>query len=223
MSDLPRGLIVSCQARADNPLYGPTFMVAMARAAEEAGAVGLRVNGAADIAAVREAVSLPVIGISKLLEPGRDVYITPTYGAARAVIAAGARIVGLDCTARVRKDIPWREIVAMLKEEGVEVFADVSTVSEGMAAAMAGADYVATTLSGYTSETRGGDAGPDIDLVKALVQKVSVPVVAEGRYKTPDDVARAFDAGAHAVVVGTAITNPREIARGFVAAVSGTE
>lgn len=223
MSALPRGLIVSCQARADNPLHGPTYMVAMARAAEQAGAVALRVNGAADIAAVREAVSLPVIGISKLLEPGREVYITPTYGAARAVVAAGAGIVGLDCTARVRPDVPWREILAMLKDEGVEVFADVSTVSEGMAAAMAGADYVATTLSGYTSETSGGDEAPDLALVEALAKKVAVPVVAEGRYKTPEDVARAFDAGAHAVVVGTAITNPREITRRFVAAVSGTE
>jgi hypothetical protein len=34
-NNLPRGLIVSCQARADNPLHGPTFMGAMALAARD--------------------------------------------------------------------------------------------------------------------------------------------------------------------------------------------
>ncbi|MNT80920.1 putative N-acetylmannosamine-6-phosphate 2-epimerase [compost metagenome] len=54
-------------------------------------------------------------------------------------------------------------------------------------------------------------------LLEALASRLATPVIAEGRYNTPDLVRRAFDAGAHAVVVGTMITNPREITRNFVA------
>ena len=43
------------------------------------------------------------------------------------------------------------------------------------------------------------------------------PVIAEGRYSTPDDVAAAFDAGAFAVVVGTAITDPTALTRRLAA------
>ena len=43
---LERGsLIVSCQARADNPLHGPVFMGAMALAARDGGARAIRANG----------------------------------------------------------------------------------------------------------------------------------------------------------------------------------
>lgn len=86
----------------------------------------------------------------------------------------------------------------------------------------AGADYLATTLAGYTDDRPAGP-GPDIDLVRRLAARMPVPVVAEGRYGTPDDAQAAFDAGAHAVVVGTAITNPREITRRFAAACPGSD
>ena len=82
-----------------------------------------------------------------------------------------------------------------------------------------GATYVATTLSGYTEETaHRRTVGPDLDLLAALASSVDVPVVAEGRFDTPDLVAAAFRHGAHAVVVGTMITNPREITRRFASA-----
>jgi N-acylglucosamine-6-phosphate 2-epimerase len=43
-------------------------------------------------------------------------------------------------------------------------------------------------------------------------------VFAEGRIATPDQARAAFDAGAFAVVVGTAITDPVALTRGFAAA-----
>ena len=54
-------------------------------------------------------------------------------------------------------------------------------------------------------------------LIEALAAHVAVPVIGEGRFNTPADVRRGFEAGAHAIVVGTMITNPREITRRFVA------
>jgi N-acylglucosamine-6-phosphate 2-epimerase len=106
-------------------------------------------------------------------------------------------------------------------ELGKEVFADIATLEEGRAAHAAGANYVATTLSGYTEETASRKTeGPDLELLSALVAEISAPIVAEGRFDAPDLVAEAFRRGAHAVVVGTAITNPREITRNFVRAIS---
>lgn len=215
---LPRGLIVSCQARADNPLHGPTFMAAMALAAAQAGAVGIRADGPVDIAAIRAAVDLPIVGIHKVFTPGAPVYITPTIAAAQAVIAAGARVVAFDATDRPRAGDSPADILAAIHAAGGESFADVATLAEGLAAAALGATYVSTTLSGYTEATQGRGPGPDLDLVAALASRLDVPVVAEGRYNTPDLGRAALAAGAHAVVVGTMITNPREIARAFVAA-----
>lgn len=215
------GLIVSCQAREDNPLHGPVHMAAMARAAEAGGAAGLRANGVADIAAIRAVSALPIVGIAKRWRGGFEVYITPGFADAQAVAAAGADWIALDATPRGRDGEPVAALIARIKGElGKPVFADVSTADEGIAAARAGADAVATTLAGYTPYSRKPD-GPDFELIRALVAAVDVPVIAEGRFWTPDEVARAFALGARAVVVGTAITNPREIARRFARAVPG--
>ncbi|KRA51489.1 N-acetylmannosamine-6-phosphate 2-epimerase [Devosia sp. Root635] len=214
---LKRGLIVSCQARADNPLHGPHFMGAMALAARDGGAVAIRANGPEDIRAVK-AAGLPVIGIHKVFSERYPVYITPDFAAAEAIVAAGAGIVALDCTDRPRDGEPPARLVRRISEElDAEVFADISTIDEGLAAADLGATYVATTLSGYTEATQPKPEEPDLKLLETLARRLSVPVVAEGRYNRPALVRQAFEAGAHAVVVGTMITNPREITRMFVA------
>ena len=213
---LPRGLVVSCQARADNPLHGPVFMGAMALAARDGGAVALRANGPQDIAAVK-AAGLPVIGIHKVFSDEFPVYITPDFEAAAAIVEAGAEIVALDCTPRPRRGEAPEVLIRRIREElGAEVFADISTLDEGLAAADWGATYVATTLSGYTEGTAPRPDKPDLSLLEKLAGCLSIPVVAEGRYNTPDWVRRGFEAGAHAVVVGTMITNPREITKVFV-------
>jgi N-acylglucosamine-6-phosphate 2-epimerase len=213
---LPKGLIVSCQARADNPLHGPMFMGAMARAARDGGAVGLRANGPEDIRAVK-AAGLPIIGIHKVFSDEYPVYITPDFDAAAAIVEAGAEIVALDCTLRPRNGESPEILIRRIRDElKAEVFADISTFEEGIAAADWGATYVATTLSGYTAETQPKPETPDITLLGRLAARLTVPVVAEGRYNSPQWVKRGFEAGAHAVVVGTMITNPREITRAFV-------
>lgn len=188
----------------------------MALAARDGGAVAIRANGPDGIAAVR-AAGLPVIGIHKVFSDQHPVYITPDFAAAAAIVAAGADIVALDCTARPRDGEPVDLLVRRIREElGAEVFADISTLDEGLAAADWGVSYVATTLSGYTEATQPKPEAPDLHLLEALASRLSVPVVAEGRYNTPPLVRQGFDAGAHAVVVGTMITNPREITRRFV-------
>lgn len=216
---IPRGsLIVSCQARPDNPLHGAQFMGAMALAAAHGGAAAVRVNGPDDVRAAVPA-GLPVIGIEKVVSPGFSVYITPSLAIAAALVEAGADIIALDATARPRDGEPLADLIRLVSEDlATPVFADVATLDEGLAAEQMGAAYISTTLSGYTDPAVPTPKGPDLRLVEALAARVAVPVIAEGRFNTPELARAAIDAGAHAVVVGTMITNPREITRSFAAA-----
>ncbi|MET9312015.1 N-acetylmannosamine-6-phosphate 2-epimerase [Kribbella sp. NPDC003505] len=211
-------LVVSCQAYPGEPMNSPATMRAVAEAVVAGGAAGVRVQGIADIAAIRTAVEVPLIGLWK---DGRDdVFITPTLDHALAVAGAGADVVALDGTQRPRPDgrSLAETIEALHDRAGTLVMADCSTFEEGVAAAQAGADVVGTTLSGYTPYTTKTD-GPDLDLVARLAAAISTPVVAEGRIHTPDQAAQAIAAGAWAVVVGTAITHPATITSWFVNAV----
>ncbi len=215
------GLIVSCQAEALEPMRGARIMAAMARAAAEGGAVGIRANGPADIQAVRRVVSLPIIGIFKVDLPGWEVRITPRLEDATLAAQAGAHIIALDATRRLHpENLTAAELIQAVKQSaGCPVMADVSTFEEGVAAAQAGADLVATTLSGYTPYSPQ-QVEPDFDLVHSLSRAIPVPVIAEGRIATPQQARRMLDLGAYAVVVGSAITRPQWITRQFAQALS---
>ncbi len=217
---IPRGLIVSCQAPAGEPLHGSLFMARLAVAAEAGGAVGIRANGPADVQMICASVGLPVIGIHKVAHPDCPVYITPTFAEAEGVVRAGAQVVALDATERRRPGGALVEdLIAKIHVElRVPVMADVATYEEGIRAVHFGADALASTLSGYV-EGSSPMAGPDLELVRRLAAEVSVPVVAEGRYQTPQQAAEAIDVGAYAVVVGTAITRPHLITKTFAEAV----
>ena len=213
------GLIVSCQALPHEPLHGAAIMARMALAAQEGGAVAIRANTPEDIAAIRAAVALPIIGLYKVMMPGYDVYITPTLASAQAVAAAGADVIAVDATRRPRPEFAHLAdfFAAVRAATGCLILADVSTTDEGLAAEAAGADLVSTTMSGYTPYSPHLP-GPDLAIVRELAGRLQVPLLAEGRYHTPEQVRMALEAGAAAVVVGGAITRPQEITRRFVAA-----
>lgn len=210
------GLVVSCQARPGHPLRDSEIIARLAACAELGGAIGLRVNGADDVNAVRRRTHLPVIGIHKVWNGHRSL-ITPDLAHARALRQAGADVIAVEFTAETPGD-PAGLVAGIREHVGCPVMADVSTVEEGMSAWQAGAELVGSTLSGYTRvQASTPVAGPDLELVQALAD-AGVRVVAEGRYSTPEDVRRAFDAGAWSVVVGTAITDPVQLTRRLVAA-----
>lgn len=215
-SQMQGGLIVSCQALADEPLHGAHIMAAMARAAVQGGAVGIRVNSPVDIAAIRAAVEAPIIGIYKEDIPGCPVYITPTIRHAQAVADAGADIIALDVTLRPHPDrLDAPDLIRKVRQvTGKPVMADIATYEEGLAAFHAGADAVSTTLSGYTQNSPNQEE-PDFVLIERLAAALPIPVIAEGRIATPDQMVRALQFGAYAVVVGAAITRPQWITRQF--------
>lgn len=215
------GLIVSCQAAAGSPLAHPEIIAALALTAERNGAVGVRIDGPANIRAVRARVSIPILGIEKIAHDGFDVYITPTFASAARVVRSGADLVALDGTSRPRPSgETLKQIIARVHEElETPVVADVATQTEGVAAVEeCGADFISTTLSGYTPETRDR-RGPDFELVEKLSARLPhTPIICEGRLHSPEDVRRAFDCGAFAVCVGTAITGIDWLVRRYVAA-----
>ncbi len=216
LSRIKGGLIVSCQADPGDPLDDPAIIAALAKAAELGGAVAIRAEGAANIRAVKQAVSVPVIGLCKKRYPDSPIYITPTLNDALAVASAGADVIALDATERRRPGgLTLASFVRALKQRGLLLMADVSCLEEGVAAAALGFDLIGTTLSGYVSPDGTAPTEPDLALVAMLNRALgqSVPIIAEGRIWTPAQAVEALECGAFAVVVGTAITRPGAITR----------
>ena len=149
------GLIVSCQALEHEPLYTKEggIMPLMAKAAAQSGAVGIRANTVRDITQIKEVVDLPVIGIIKKDYEGTPMYITVTMKEVDALVACGVEIVAVQGTGSRRPDgSSAPEFIRAIKEKYPQqlVMADCATIEEGITCAQAGADFVGTTMRGYT-------------------------------------------------------------------------
>jgi N-acetylmannosamine-6-phosphate 2-epimerase / N-acetylmannosamine kinase len=208
-------LIVSCQPVPGGPLDRTDFVVAFALAVLQSGAAGVRIEGLANVAAVRGATRGPIIGLVKRDLSGSPVRITPYAADVEALAAAGADIVAFDATDRERP-VAAADLCVAAHGAGRLAMADISTLGEARAALDFGADLVGTTLSGYTGAEE--PAGPDFALL-ARAAALGRPVIAEGRIHAPAQAGEAMRRGAFAVVVGSAITRPEHITRWFADAI----
>ncbi|HJB54970.1 N-acetylmannosamine-6-phosphate 2-epimerase [Olsenella sp. An188] len=214
-------LIVSVQAYPGEPLRHPETMAQMARACELGGAAAIRCQGLSDIAAIKGRVEIPVIGLWK--EGHEGVYITPTLRHAMACVHAGADVVALDATDRPRPDGRTFEetVEAIRAASDVLIMADCMTIEDIRRGVAAGCDLVSTTLShNKAAIDTTMDDGPDIPiLTQAVSEFPDAAIICEGHVHTPADARAAMDAGAWAVVSGTAITHPTSITSWFVDAI----
>lgn len=220
LNQIKGGLIVSCQALKTEPLYDSYIMSKMAWAAYLGGAVGIRANTVVDIKAIKEKVSLPVIGIIKEEYDDSDVYITPTMKEVDALVETGCEIIAVDATNRLRPNgVTFDEFFTEVRAKyPTQLFmADTSCFDEGKRAEELGIDLIGTTMAGYTPYTKGTSL-PDTALVKRYAQELHTPVIAEGGIWAPEDLIGVYEAGAFSAVCGTAITRPMDITKRFVKA-----
>lgn len=217
MANLNPGLIVSCQAVKGEPLYGFDMMHHFARAAVLGGAAGIRANYVPDIKAIKNEVSVPVIGIIKAVYDDSDVYITPTLKEVKELLTSGCEVIALDATARTRPNGERLEdLVAYIRANApdVEIMADCSTFEEAKAADEMGFDYVGSTMRGYTEYTKGIEI-PDYDMLSKMSRELNAKVIAEGGIWEISQLDKVLQCNPYAVVIGTAITRPMDITKRF--------
>ena len=197
LEQIKGGLIVSCQALKEEPLYSSYIMSRMAYAAMLGGAVGIRANTVV------------------------DVHQQTDDSAFGFLAACGVEIIATDATCRQRPDgRTLEEFFSEAREKYPNqlFMADCSNYEEGIRAAEIGFDLIGTTMNGYTSYTLGAQL-PNINLMKHLVEDCKKPVIAEGGIWRPEQLKAALDAGVLAAVIGGAITRPMEITKRFVSAI----
>ncbi len=224
--DLIRGkIIVSCQGDPTvNPMGTPENLLLMADCAARGGAAGFRANRPENIKPIKETFpDLPMIGIWKIVTGDNPVYITPNMEAVDTLVNLGCEIVAIDGTDRINAEgeKAWA-FLGKVKEKypDILVMADLADINDARLAAKAGADICSTTLSGYTDYTEDKKGVCDFELVKQIREEMpDMFIITEGKIWSREDAIKAFDCGADAVVVGTAITNPTSITERYVKAI----
>ena len=215
-------LIVSVQAYPGEPMRHPETMAEIAEACEQGGAAAIRCQGLSDISAIKGRVEIPVFGIWK--EGHEGVYITPTVRHALACVHAGADVIALDATARPRPDGSSLDecYQAIRSQTDALLMADCMTLEDMLHAYELGFDFISTTLShNKAAIDTTKEEGPDLSLLRAARLRLpDARIICEGHVHTPEDTQAALEAGAFAVVVGTAITHPTSLTKWFCAALA---
>lgn len=213
LATLKQSLIASCQPVDDGPMDKVEHIVAMALAALDGGAKGLRIEGVENVRAVAKATSAPIVGIVKRDLTDSPVRITPYIEDVAALAKAGANIIAFDGTDRERP-VAMLDLLNAIHSNGCVAMADCADYETGLMLAQQGCSFIGSTMSGYT-DLNNTPTTPDYDLVSNWVAQ-GLNVIAEGRYNSPERAAKAIELGAFSVTVGSAITRVEHISQWFV-------
>lgn len=217
LSTLKQSLIASCQPIDNGPMDKVEHVVAMALAAVDGGAKGLRIEGIENVRAVAKATSTPIVGIVKRDLDNSPIRITPFIKDVEALAEAGASIIAFDGTDRDRP-AAMLDLLAAVHKSGCVAMADCADYDTGMMLAKHGCTFIGSTMSGYVDLNKTPNT-PDYDLVSNWVAQ-GLNVIAEGRYNSPERAAKAIELGAFSVTVGSAITRIEHITQWFVGSIN---
>ena len=224
LNDIKSGLIVSCQALENEPLYSEFIMGRMALSAKQGGACAIRANSVVDINEIKKTVNLPIIGIIKRDYIDSDVFITATMKEVDELMTIAPDMIAVDATSRKRPGGETLDVFVKkirLKYPDLLLMADISTVGDAIEAERLEFNCISSTLYGYTENTKDFKLfDDDFQFLKELLDSVKVPVIAEGNVETPEMAKRCLDIGCYSVVVGGAITRPKQITERFITAMS---
>lgn len=218
LEHLRGGLAVSCRAGDDSLLQPTEHVVALARVAVIGSANAVRIEAVKNVAAVREAVAVPVIGITKIAQQGTDVYITPSLGNLRKRCQAGADMVAFDATKFPRpSSVP--DLIAEIHRAGRIAMANISDLETQRkqwmrARILWGPRFPATRRTSRR-------AGRPILFSCARFHPRGSLSFRGARTWEPAEARLTIGYGAMFVVVGSAITRPDAITRRFADAVAG--
>ncbi|MGL5358087.1 MAG: N-acetylmannosamine-6-phosphate 2-epimerase [Metamycoplasmataceae bacterium] len=212
-------LIVSCQAVDKEPLNDIKAITLVAQSVIEGGAKALRLSQVDHIKSIMQITDLPIIGLIKKKYDDSDVFITPTLLEVSQLVELGIKCIALDATSRKRPKESLEEIIKVIKTKykDVLIMADCATLEDVKNAQVLGFDLIGTTLRGYTQETKNlSNIENDYKFIKDCLKHSNKPIIAEGGIWEPYQVKDLLKLGCFAVVVGSAITRPKEITKKFL-------
>jgi len=210
-------LFVSCQAYKNEAYYTKDFILSMAFAAKMGGAQGLRIENVENILFIKKEIDLPIVGMIKKKIEGKERYICPDIESIDNVIKTNCDFIAIDYTIRDNCDQNYYIKISnyIHEKSNCEIVADISTIKEAKLAIECGTDFVATTLCGYTFNTKDRKL-PDLNLIQQINEEGIKNLIAEGCYSTHSQYIKALELGAKIVVIGTAITRPHLIVKKII-------
>jgi len=163
-------------------------------------------RGNADaVEAVVDAVDVPV-QLGGGIRTADDATDLLDRGVERVILGTAA-VENPDLVAEISEDYPGRVMVS-LDAKGGEVVVSGWTEGTGLDPAEAASRYEelgAGSILFTDVDVEGKQEGVQTDVTKRVVEAVDIPVVASGGVASLEDIRALRDAGAAAVVVGTAL------------------
>ena len=214
-----RGLIVSCQSEIGNPFNDDESVLNFAKCAYIGGANGIRTAGLSRVALILKEIDLPLIGLVKNNFQDGSVGITIDEKDVLDLFKVGCKIIAIDGTARSKSNMDGYSYIKYIKNcyPKISIMADIATLYDAQMCEQAGADFISSTLNGYTPETKHCSNGsPNYLLIEQMLKYLKKPVIAEGRISNSQQAVDFIKMGCQAVVVGSAITRPHTIVQDFV-------
>lgn len=222
LKKIKNNLIVSCQAVGSERLNNDVAIKLMAQSCLDGGAKILRLSQYSHIKAIKTiSGDTPIIGLIKQEYENSEVFITPTIKEIDQLIELKVDCIAMDATLRKRPKENLQQIYDYCREKSPEtlLMADCSTLEDVLNAQSIGFDLIGTTLRGYTKETKGkSNIENNYQFIKDCLKVLKTPLIAEGGVWEPYQVKELLDLGCFAVVVGSAITRPKDITQYFLKA-----